>query len=34
MMYGRRAEIAALAVASGLSYFLGFWAVWAPKKTA
>ena len=24
-MYGRRAEIAALAVASGRSYFFGFW---------
>ena len=34
MMYGSRAEIAALAVASGRSYFFGFCAVWAPKNTA
>ena len=34
MMYGNRAEMAALAVASGRSYFFGFCVVWAPKKTA
>jgi hypothetical protein len=34
MMYGSRAEIDAFAVASGLSYFFGFWVVYAPKKTA
>ena len=32
-MYGRRAEMAALAVASGRSYFFGFCTVWAPKNT-
>ncbi len=32
--YGRRAEIAAFAVASGRSYFLGFCVDCAPKKTA
>ena len=31
--YGRRAEIAAFAVASGRSYFLGFCTDWAPKNT-
>jgi hypothetical protein len=34
MMYGRRAEMAALAVASGESYFLGFCVLCAPKNTA
>jgi hypothetical protein len=32
-MYGSRAEIAALALAAGRSYFFGFCVVWPLKKT-
>jgi hypothetical protein len=33
-MYGRRAEMRALALAASVSYCFGFWVVWPPKKAA